>query len=130
MWRHETGTDAVFATYSNAIDSYFETNDLGWVSGGPSQSSPVGENKWLHIERVEPDFLQQGEMYLIITGRPYAQAEDKQSQPFVFEPGTHKIDTREQRREARLRFGSNVTGGDYQVGKILVNVDFGDVRGY
>ena len=70
---------------------------MGWVSGGPSQSPQIpqggaGENRWLHLERVEPDFIQQGEMYLIITGRPYAQAEDKESDPFVFDPDTFYID--------------------------------------
>jgi hypothetical protein len=37
---------------------------------------------------------------------------------------------REQRRELRLRFVSNVQGGDYQLGRIIINADFGDVRPY
>jgi hypothetical protein len=130
LWRHETGTDQVYGVNSNAIESFFETNDLGWVSGGPAQMSPVGENRWLHIERVEPDFIQDGEMELFVISRPYAQAEDTTSDPYPFDPNTNKIDMREQGRELRLRFVSNVSGGDYQVGKIIVNVDFGDVRGY
>ena len=43
---------------------------------------------------------------------------------------TGKIDMREQRRELRMKFVSNVTGGDYQLGKVIVNADLGDVRGY
>jgi hypothetical protein len=69
-------------------------------------------------------------MELFILSRPYAQASDITSSPYPFDPDTNKIDMREQGRELRLRFSSNVTGGDYQVGKIIVNVDFGDVRGY
>ena len=130
LWQHEVGTDAVQGTQFNAIESYFETNDLGWVSGGPSEPAAAGENRWLHLERVEPDFIQSGPMELYIVGRPYAQIEDKTTGPYVFEPGTGKIDMREQRREARLRFVSNVAGGDYQTGRIIVNADFGDVRGY
>lgn len=130
LWRHETGTDQVYGVNSNAIESYFETNDIGWVSGGPSQGSPVGENRWLHIERVEPDFIQNGEMSLYILSRPYAQSADIISSPYPFDPDTNKIDMREQGRELRMRFVSNVTGGDYQVGRVVVNVDFGDVRGY
>jgi len=130
LWKHETGTDQVYGVNSNAIESYFETNDVGWVSGGPSQVAPVGENKWLHIERVEPDFIQNGEMSLYIISRPYAQSQDIISSPYPFDPNTNKIDMREQGRELRLRFVSNVTGGDYQVGRVIVNVDFGDVRGY
>ena len=69
-------------------------------------------------------------MELYVTGRPYAQADDKTTGPYVFSPGTHKIDMREQRRELRLKFVSNVQGGNYQVGRILLNANVGDVRGY
>jgi hypothetical protein len=130
LWQHEVGTDEVKFTQSNAIEAYIETSDLGWVAGGPAQPSPVGENRWLHIERLEPDFIQSGTMELFVTGRPFAQAEDKTTGPYPFEPGTTKIDLREQRRELRLKFVSNVSGGDFQMGKVIVNADLGDVRGY
>jgi hypothetical protein len=130
LYQHEIGTDAVKGNQALAIESYFETNDLGWVSGGPAQPSQVADNYWLRVERVEPDFLQSGPMDLIVTGRPFAQADDKQSDPYTFLPDTHKIDMREQRRELRLRFVSNVQGGDYQLGRIIINADFGDVRPY
>jgi hypothetical protein len=130
LWQHEVGTDEVKFTQSNAIEAYIETSDLGWVAGGPAQPSPVGENRWLHIERLEPDFIQSGTMELFVTGRPFAQAEDKTTGPYPFEPGTTKIDLREQRRELRLKFVSNVAGGDFQMGKVIVNADLGDVRGY
>ena len=88
------------------------------------------ENFWIHLERVEPDFVQEGEMYLQVVGRPYAQSEDKVSDPYYFDPNTGKIDMREQRRELRLKFGSNVVDGDYQMGRVLLNANVGDVRGY
>ena len=130
LYQHEIGTDAVNGQSVQAIYSFFETNDLGWVSGGPSQPSPIGENRWLRLERVEPDFLQEGEMELFITGRPYAQSQDLTTGPYTFTPSTNKIDMKEQRRELRLRFVSNVAGGDYQLGRVLLNADIGDVRGY
>lgn len=130
LWQHEIGTDEVKFTQANAIEAFIETSDLGWVAGGPAQPSPVGENRWLHVERLEPDFIQQGPMELFITGRPFAQAEDKTTGPYHFEPGTTKIDLREQRRELRLKFVSNVAGGDFQMGKVIVSADLGDVRGY
>ena len=95
-----------------------------------SQANAVGENKWLRLERVEPDFIQSGEMKLYVTGRPFAQSEDKTSDPYTFDPDTGKIDMREQRRELRLKFVSNVAGGDYQLGRVILNADIGDVRPY
>ena len=130
LWQHEIGTDRIVGQNEYAIKSSFETNDLGWVSGGPSQPSPVGENKWLHLERVEPDFIQSGEMEMYVTGRPFAQSEDKTTGPYPFDPDTNKIDLREQRRELRLKFVSDVQGGNYQLGTLLLNADFGDTRPY
>lgn len=135
LWQHEIGTDEVNNTSSSAIESYFETSDLGWVGGGPTQSPPVpqggvGENYWLHLERVEPDFIQSEVMSLQVTGRPFAQGTDVYSAPYYFDPNTGKIDMREQRREIRLRFTSNVQGGNYQMGKILLSANVGDVRPY
>jgi hypothetical protein len=128
LWQHEIGTDEVVAQEANAIESYFTTSDLGWVQGGPTQTSPVGDNFWLHLERMEPDFIQSGEMTFQVTGRPFAQAEDTTSAPYTFDPDTRKIDLREQRRELRLIFTSNVHGGDYQLGKVLLHANIGDVR--
>jgi hypothetical protein len=128
LWQHEIGTDAVQDTSVLAIESYFETNDLGLVSGGPSQPSPVGENRWLRLKRIEPDFIQSGDMDVYVTGRSFAQSEDVTSAAYTFTPSTGKVDMREQRRELRLKFVSNVAGGDYQVGKILLDADLGDVR--
>jgi hypothetical protein len=128
LYQNEIGTDKITGALSVAIESFFETNDLGLVSGGPSQPSPVGENKWLRLERVEPDFIQSGDMELYVTGRSFAQSQDVTSSAYTFTPTTGKVDMREQRRELRLKFVSNVTGGNYQVGKILLDADFGDVR--
>jgi len=130
LYQNEIGTDKVTGALAVAIESYFETNDLGLVSGGPSQPSPVGENKWLRLERVEPDFIQSGTMELYVTGRPFAQSQDVTSSAYTFTPTTGKVDMREQRRELRLKFVSNVTGGNYQVGKIILDADLGDVRPY
>ena len=69
-------------------------------------------------------------MELYITGRPFAQSDDETTGPYVFDSSTNKIDVREQRRELRLIFKSNVVDGDYQAGKIIVDADMGDVRGY
>jgi len=130
VWQHEVGVDQVTNTTYNAIESSFETSDLGLVAGGPSEPTLTGINRWLRLERVEPDFVMSGQMSLYITGRPYAQVTDKVSDPYVFDANTGKIDMKEQRRELRLRFVSNVAGGDYQLGKVLLDADTGDVRGY
>lgn len=128
LYQNEIGTDSIVGNVPVALQSNFETNNLGWVSGGPAQASAEGANYWLRLERVEPDFIQSGEMNLYVTGRPFAQSEDVTTGPYVFDEDTEKIDMREQRRELRLKFESNVVGGDYQLGYLLLSADIGDVR--
>jgi hypothetical protein len=80
------------------------------------------------LERVEPDFVQTGTMTVTVTGQGYADDNVVDSDPYPFDPTTLKIDMREQRREMRLRFESNVAGGTYQTGRVLLSVTTGDSR--
>jgi hypothetical protein len=128
LWQHESGVDAVLTTTVNAVQSYFETNNLGWVTGGPGNPQLSGENRWLRLERVEPDFVQYGDMNLFVTGNGYAKAEQVITGPYVFSPDTLKIDMREQRRELRLKFESNTYNGDYYMGRVLLSAEMGDER--
>jgi hypothetical protein len=130
MYQHEIGTDEIDGQNVRSILSSFETNDLSWMGGGPSQPSPEGPNRWIRLERIEPDFVQSGDMSVVVTGRPFAQGEDKESDPYFFSPTTGKVDMREQRRELRLKFTSDVAGGNYQLGKLIINAEIGDVRPY
>ena len=130
IYQHEIGTDEVDGQQVIAIQSYFETSDLGLVAGGPSENSMQGLNRWLRLERVEPDFVLSGNMDLYVVGRPYAQSEDDTSSPYTFTSTTNKIDMKEQRRELRLKFESNQAGGNYQLGRTLLSATIGDVRGY
>ena len=129
LWQHETGTDAIYLSNQDAIQSYFETNNIGWVTGGPGADDPTGPNRWVHLERVEPNFNQVENMNMYITGPSYAQGPDDLSSPYVFAPDTLKIDLREQRREMRIKFESNTVRGNYEMGQILLSADLGDERG-
>jgi len=131
LWQHEIGVDQVYLTNVDAVQSYFETNSLGWVGGGPGNPQMQGDNVWIRLERIEPDFVQNGNMNVYIKGKGYADEQDVTSQlsPYVFSPTTLKIDMKEQYREMRLRFESNTFNGNYQMGRILISADIGDVRG-
>ena len=129
LWQHETGTNEIYLTSVNAVKSTFETCNLGLVTGGPGNPQLVGDNVWARIERLEPDFIQSGQMNLYVTGKGYADDNDITSGPYPFDDTTLKIDMREQRRELRLRFESNCQNGDYQMGKVLMSIESGDIRG-
>jgi hypothetical protein len=129
LWVQESGTNETYLNNVNAVSSYFETNILGSNMGLVGSGQGAGDNLWTRLDRVEPDFVQSGTMSLVVTGKGYAQDTDIESAPYDFEPTTLKIDLKEQRREMRLRFTSNIVNGDYFMGRVVLNVETGDVRG-
>lgn len=129
LWQHETGTNEVYTNRVNAIDSYFETNIIGARAGLVGAVEQPGDNVWTRCERIEPDFVQVGDMEVVVTGKSYADDVDDPSEPYIFANDTLKIDMKEQRREMRLRFRSNTQNGDYFMGRTLLSLDTGDVRG-
>jgi len=129
LWQHEKGTNSVYTNFVNAIESYIETNVIGSQAGLIGSTQQSAENLWTRIERIEPDFIQSGEMQVVITGKSYAEDVDDPADPYPFDGTTLKIDMKEQRREMRLRFISNTQNGDYFMGRILLSLDNGDVRG-
>jgi len=128
LWQHETGVDQVYLTNVDAIQSYFETYSLGTLGGLVGTQQQPADNLWTRLERVEPDFVQVGDMTVVVTGQGYAEDVIVESDPYTFSPTTLKIDMREQRREMRLRFESNTFNGNYQTGRVLLSLTTGDVR--
>lgn len=129
LWIHEYGVNQTSLTNVNAIESSFETNVLGTAAGLVGTAQGAGENLWTRIDRVEPDFIQNEHMSLTVTGKGYADDVDIASEPYLFDPTTLKIDMKEQRREMRLKFISNTVNGDYFMGRVILNIETGDVRG-
>ena len=129
LWVHEKGTNEVYLNNVNAIKSSFETNILGSGYGLVGAFQQPGDNLWTRLERIEPDFVQNGAMDVVVTGKGYADDTDQESDPYPFDPTTLKIDMKEQRRELRLRFTSNTQNGDYFMGRVILSGETGDVRG-
>lgn len=127
IYVHEKGRDAVCGDSVLAIESYFETPDFGLPSGG-TQNAQNGANNWTRILRVEPDFIQEGEMTVQVVGRQFANSPDEASLGYNFTSETETIDMREQYRQLRLRFTSNVVGGHYEMGRCLIQTQPGDLR--
>ena len=129
LWVQESGENQTYLTDVNAINSFFETNVLGTGTGLVGSANNAGDNLWTRLDRVEPDFQQSGTMQLVVTGKGYADDTDIASTPYTFDYNTLKIDMKEQRREMRLRFISNTVNGNYFMGRVVLNVETGDVRG-
>jgi hypothetical protein len=128
IWQHEYGLDEVSFSGELSILSSFTTCDISWVGGTPSQDAVSGANRRMHLRRVEPDFVQNGEMVLSVLGRKFARGDTTTHTPFPFGPETGKIDMRVEHREIALQFTSDVLGGNYEMGRLLITAEYGDER--
>lgn len=122
-WLHERGTDEIDGSTVNPIPSFFETADLSAIA--------KGEDAELRITRIEPDFVQTGDMTVQIIGRANAKAPEIEGPVMTFPadasvPFEQIVNLKEIRRELRARFTSNVVGGDYQTGQIIAYVGNAD----
>ena len=123
VWIHEQGVDEIDGQNVRPVQSYFETADLSAL--------PQGRNEYLRISELEPDFVQSGDMTVVVTGRANARAPEVISRTFTFPdqpqtPHEQIVMLKEQRRELRVKFESNTVGGDYQMGQIIGHLDTGD----
>jgi hypothetical protein len=124
VWIHEQGTDEIDGQDIFPIKSYFETADLSSIAQG-------GQNKYLRISTIEPDFVQSGPMTVQVTGRANARAPEVYSSIFTFpetasQPFEQIVMLKEQRRELRVKFQSDALYGDYQMGQIIGHMESGD----
>lgn len=127
LWRHEYGTDIVdINRIPQALNSYFTTDVLSYITS-------AGAGNAVSIDHIEPDFVQSGNMYCQLFGKANPAAPDVGGTVFTF-PATYTtpddtvIQLRDQRRLARVQFGSNVAGGTYQHGQSIMYAEQGDER--
>ena len=130
IWQHETGLDQVSFKEQTAIYSSYTTGDISWVGGTttPANTPAIGNNRRMHIRRIEPDFVQAGNLSLTIVGRKFAASQVENSGPYIFSPSTEKIDLRVEHREVQFQVISNEIGGNYEQGRLLVTQELGDER--
>jgi len=127
LYQHEIGKNAVVGDTELAIRSFYTTQNFGLPTGGVGDQ-PQGSNRWTRLTRVEPDFIQLGDMTMTVIGHEFAQTPENVEVTYTFSPTTGKIDTREQRRHILLRFESNVLNGFYEAGKVIIHTEPGDNR--
>jgi len=127
LWQEETGLDDVSYGNAFAIKSYYQTNLISWIEKFPQ------DDRQIRIRRIEPDFVQSGDMTVVINTQSFAQSDTVSSTPYTYVPGQTtiemaKVDTTNMGRLVSFTFQSNVVGGDYLMGKIFYDYAPGDVR--
>jgi len=122
LFLHEFGKDHVEGDFFYAIKSHFTTSNVSLLSADQSI------NLWTRFLRIEPDFIQTGNLSLSVLTKEYAKSPEVVHGPYTFTNTTEKIDPYIQGRLISLKFESNESGGDYQMGKCLLHLEAGDPR--
>lgn len=124
IWQHEFGYDEIPTQGGlKAIDSYFVTS-----LNSQASNSQQPTNAAYHVDRVELDLVQAGEMSISLMGQ--VNARGKQITPVVqtFQPGTEFAMFKAERRLLQFKVESNAQGGNYEWGETLVHVKNGSRR--
>ena len=127
IWQHETGTDRIEQSDVQPVPSFFETAEITLLTGEQAM------NKSIHVGRIEPDFVQSGDMTVTVQGRVNARAPLLAGETFTFNDSAtngseETIPVKEVQRLMSFKFESNVAGGDYEMGEPLAHVEPADGR--
>jgi hypothetical protein len=122
LFLHEFGKDRIEGDFFYAIPSSVTTSNISLLS--MEQST----NRWTRLLRIEPDFIQTNGMSVQVLTKEFPSSPEISAGIFPYEATTEKIDMRVQGRLISLKFESNVSGGDFQMGKCLLHLEPGDPR--
>jgi hypothetical protein len=128
VYGQEMGYNSVESGREVAIESYIETSDIGFPTGGATGEQPTGQDYFTRLTRVEPDFIQNGPLTLSVIGNEFAQDGNTVTTSYDIPENTSKVDMREQRRMMRLRVTSNEVNGFFELGRVILHTEPGDIR--
>lgn len=150
IWQHEIGVDKNIRNVLTSIPSWIKSGSLAWVATGPD-SQRNNLDRWVYLYRLEPDFIQEGNIILQVDTKEYArspivsssvyfsQLTDESFQSvsaanfmtwgvYAFGKNDEKVDLRVQGREMTILFYSDVVGGNFEMGQVLIVGRIGDGR--
>lgn len=128
QYQHETGQDKVVGQEVTAIEASVTSRNFGFAIGSPFDDAPKTVDVMTRVQRVEPDFNQVGDMTMDVLARSFAQDPQEVIASYTFAPGDSFQDMVDQGRILKLRFTSNVAGGFFEQGQIMVKLEPGDER--
>jgi len=128
QYQHEYGWDKTVGQDTVAIESSFTSRNFGFAVGAPFEDSDKTLDQMTRIMRFEPDFNQVGELTVTVEGRSFAQNPITALSSHVFTGDDGIVDMVDQARILRLKVTSNVLGGFYEQGQVMVKLEPGDER--
>lgn len=127
LWQHEFGLDDVQGSNTFAIRSYFKTSNMSFLDSGKNNELSLGIVEW--------DAIQSGDLELTVYCQANARAPILTAGAQTIVEDTGNLTEAEQvarfkvsSRNISFMVESNELGGDYQLGKVICQVDAGGER--
>lgn len=129
LWQHEVGTDQVDGQNTTAIDASITSSPI------TPATFQQALDRGLHLDAIEPDFIQTGNMTMQVLTRGTATGAFTTQQTSTFVPrlttsGTTVASTfseyvpcKLEGKQMKFKFESNIAGGNFQMGRILAYVE-------
>ena len=128
VYQHEIGFDKVVGQNITAIPSSFTSRNFGFAIGGPLEDAPKSLDMLTRVQRYEPDFNQVGPLDVTVQARDFAQGERVDLTTYALEQGALMQDMVDQGRIMTIKVESNVVGGFYEQGQVMLKMEPGDER--
>jgi hypothetical protein len=126
LWAHEQGTDEINGSVPVSVLSSFTTAPITSLDSQPPSDDG------LTIQAMQPDFVQTGEMtvtaikYNNANSPPYAGTTATIFENATVETGSaldQVTNFKDTAKIIQLQFTSNTLGGNYQMGRVMLEVD-------
>lgn len=134
LWEQEQGTDEINGTIPAAVPSSFTTAPITSLDSQPASDAGIS------IGVMQPDFIQSGDMTVTVLKQNNAKDAvytgsvgtiNANPQLLVGVQNQNVGQTtplKDTAKIIRLQFDSNVVGGDYQMGRVMLEVDQDSAR--
>lgn len=134
LWEQEQGTDEINGTIPVAVPSSFTTAPITSLDSQPASDAGIS------IGVMQPDFIQSGDMTVTVLKQNNAKDAvytgsvgtiNANPQLLVGVQNQNVGQTtplKDTAKIIRLQFDSNVVGGDYQMGRVMLEVDQDSAR--
>jgi hypothetical protein len=129
LYQQEIGVDKIIGGDINAIEASFTSKDFGFAVGQPFLASPTTVDITTVLARIEPDFSQTGDLTMTTQGRSFPNDPIEDVVTTVLpETGPFEDIRDAQARILRVKITSNVRGGTFDQGKVMLTLKPGDER--
>lgn len=125
MWEHEQGTDEINGTIPVSVPSSFTTNPMTSFESDPPK------NVGITLGQMMPDFVQTGPITVTVLKQNNANGPVYQGTTATIydNPTTETgnqldqvLNFKDTAKLIQLQFTSNVLGGNYQMGKVMIDI--------